>query len=81
MYGIVKEDVTQMTKLREVREALGFNQRELAEASHTPQAIVSALERGVLKPWPKVAQRMSQALGVPPDKLFPDDGARLVRKG
>jgi transcriptional regulator with XRE-family HTH domain len=47
-----------MTRLREARVAKGLNQREVSEASHTPQAIVSALERGVLKPWPKVANRL-----------------------
>jgi transcriptional regulator with XRE-family HTH domain len=59
---------------------MGLNQRELSEASHTPQAIVSALEREVLKPWPKVAQRLSDALGVPADKLFPEDRQRIAVK-
>ena len=69
-----------MTKLREAREAAGLNQREGSEASHTPQAIVSALERGVLKPWPKVAERLSKALGVPAEQLFPEDRDRIVEK-
>lgn len=69
-----------MTSLRDVRVAKGFNQREVSEASHTPQAIVSALERGVLKPWPKVAQRLSKALGVPAEQLFPEDRERIVEK-
>jgi len=69
-----------MTKLRDVRVAKGLNQREVSEASHTPQAIVSALERGVLKPWPKVAQRLSKALGVPAEQLFPEDRERIVEK-
>jgi transcriptional regulator with XRE-family HTH domain len=69
-----------MTKLRDVRLAKGLNQRELSEASHTPQAIVSALERGVLKPWPKVADRLSKALGVPAEQLFPEDKERIVEK-
>ena len=61
------------SKLREVRIVKGLNQRELSEASHTPQSIVSALERGTLKPWSKVAQRLSKALGFPVNELFPDD--------
>ena len=69
-----------MNKLREIRLAMGLNQRELSEASHTPQALVSALEREVLKPWPSVAQRLSQALGVPPEKLFPEDWGRIAAK-
>lgn len=72
-----------MNRLREVRLGKNLNQRELAEASHTPQAIVSALERGVLKPWPKVAERLSQALGVPAETLFPEgeDKERIAQKG
>ena len=69
-----------MTTLRDARVAKGLNQREVSEASHTPQAIVSALERGVLKPWPKVAQRLSKALGVPAEQLFPEDRERIVKK-
>jgi len=69
-----------MTRLRDVRVAKGLNQREVSEASHTPQAIVSALERGVLKPWPKVAERLSKALGVPAEQLFPEDRERIVEK-
>ena len=69
-----------MTRLRDVRVAKGLNQREVSEASHTPQAIVSALERGVLKPWPKVAERLSKALGVPAEQLFPEDRERLTAK-
>jgi len=50
-----------------------LNQRQLSELSHTPQALVSAIERGVLKPWPKVVTRFSEVLGIPADELFPDD--------
>ena len=62
-----------MNKLRQAREFKGINQRELSELAHTPQALVSAIERGVLKPWPKVVERLSKALRVPSKKLFPDD--------
>lgn len=66
--------------LRESRTLKGLNQRELSEKAHTPQATVSALERGVLKPWPKVAQRLSKALGVPAEHLFPEDRERVVAR-
>ena len=69
-----------MNRVREARVRAKLNQRELSEAAHTPQAIVSALEREVLKPWPKVAQRLSDALGVPAEQLFPEDGERVVSK-
>lgn len=62
-----------MTKLREYRLAKGLNQRQLSEASHTPQSLISALERSVLKPWPKVRRRLVRALGVPETELFPTE--------
>jgi transcriptional regulator with XRE-family HTH domain len=60
-------------KLREIREAKGFNQRELAEKAHSPQSTLSELERGARRPWPKVAKRLSKALDTPIEELFPDD--------
>lgn len=69
-----------MNKLRDIRNAKGWNQRELAEASHTPQAVVSALELERIKPWPNVAKRLSEALGVPAEKLFPEDKDRIASK-
>lgn len=60
-------------KIREAREAKGWNQRELAEATHTCQAIISELERETRKPWLKVAEKLSKALNVPIKELFPDD--------
>lgn len=62
-----------MNRLRHTREMRKLNQRQLSELSHTPQALVSAIERGVLKPWPKVVTRFSEVLGIPADELFPDD--------
>ena len=62
-----------MNNLREIRIIKRLNQRQLSELSHTPQSIVSSIERGVLKPWTKVAQRFSGVLGIPPNELFPDD--------
>lgn len=59
--------------IRHTRETKGWNQRELAEATHTCQAIVSELERGTRKPWLKVAEKLSQALGVSIEELFPED--------
>lgn len=67
-----------MNRLREVRLEKGLNQRQLSEASHTPQAIVSALEREVQKPWPKVAKRLSRALKLPAQELFPEDLDRIA---
>jgi len=66
-----------MTNLREVRLQKGINQRQLAEATHTCQSLISSLERGVIKPWPKVADRLSKALRTPVGELFPDDMASI----
>jgi transcriptional regulator with XRE-family HTH domain len=66
-----------LSELKEIRLAAGLNQRQLSEASHTPQALISAIERGVLKPWPKVAARLSKALNTRVESLFPEDAARL----
>lgn len=72
-----------MNKLRETRMGKNLNQRELAEACHVPQATVSALERGAIRPWPKVAKRLARALGTPAEVLFPEDEdrERIARKG
>ena len=67
-----------MNRVRQVREARGLKQRELSEQAHTCQALVSSIEREVLKPWPKVAERLSEALGVPVEELFPQDRDRLL---
>lgn len=67
-----------MNRIREKREAKGLNQRELSEASHTAQSLVSAIERGVLKPWPNVARRLSEALNIPIEELFPEDKDKLL---
>lgn len=68
-----------MNKLRQVREARGLNQRQLSELSHTPQSLVSAIERGALKPWLRVAERLSEALGIAIEELFPEDKDKLLR--
>lgn len=68
-----------MNRVRQIRVEKGLNQRELAEASHTPQSLISAIERGTLKPWPKVARRISEVLGTPVEDIFPKDKDELLR--
>ncbi|MBT4512823.1 MAG: helix-turn-helix transcriptional regulator [Chloroflexi bacterium] len=70
-----------MNRLREIRLQKGLNQRQLSEKAHTPQSIVSALERDVHRPWPNVANRISDALGVSIEEIFPEDVERLRRDG
>lgn len=61
------------TVLRKIRENQGLNQRELAEKSHMPQSLVSEIERGVRKPWPSAIKRISTALGMSSEALFPEE--------
>jgi transcriptional regulator with XRE-family HTH domain len=65
-------------RVRELRQERGWNQRELAEATHVCQTTVSELERDVRRPWPKVAQQLSLALGASVSQVFPEDAERLV---
>ena len=62
-----------MNRLKICRQVNGLNQRQLAELSHTPQSIVSELERSARRPWLKVAQRLAAALNTSVQALFPDD--------
>lgn len=64
-----------MNRVKEIRQAKGLNQRQLAELSHTPQSAVSNIELGRWKAWPEVMQRIAQALGVCVEELFPEDKA------
>ena len=69
-----------MNRVRVLREIKGLNQRELSELTHTPQSLISAIEREVMKPWFSVAKRLSSVLDTPITELFPDDGHRLASK-
>lgn len=69
-----------MNKLRKVRLTKGLNQRELAELSHTAQSLVSMIELGRIKPWFAVAKRLSSALNIPIQDLFPKYGIHLSKK-
>jgi ribosome-binding protein aMBF1 (putative translation factor) len=62
-----------MNRVRQARGVRGLNQRELSELAHTPQSLVSSIERERLRPWPKVAKRLSKVLGIPVRDLFPED--------
>lgn len=59
--------------LRKAREERGLNQRELAEKAHIAQSLVSHMETGRIKPWPKAARKLARVLKVRREELFPDD--------
>lgn len=57
-------------RLKEIREKQGLNQRQLAEKMHIAQSLISAVEVGRLKPWPKFRKRAARALDATEDELF-----------
>ena len=61
------------SNLKQIRQSKGLSQFELSIQSHTPQSLISMLEHDRMKPWPKVIERLSNALQVPPEQLF-DEG-------
>ena len=66
----------QKNNLRKIREKRNLNQRELAEACHTPQSLISDVERGQKATWPKLTARLCQVLNVTPKDIFPHLNAK-----
>ena len=62
-----------MNKLREIREAAGLSQVELARRARIASTNLSAIERGRLTAWPKVRKALARVLKVSEDELF-DNG-------
>jgi len=68
-------------KVKEEREKLGINQKQLAEASDISQATISRIESGQVKEMrPQSLKRLADALGVTVDYLVRDDRPLGVRK-
>ncbi len=70
-------------RLREVREATGLAQPELAALAGVGGATVYRVERGRSAPTPRVARRLAGALGLPVAavaELAPADGAPVVAR-
>jgi transcriptional regulator with XRE-family HTH domain len=71
-------------RLRKIRERNNLNQRQLAEACHTPQSLICAVEKGTKATWPKLTQRLCRILQVRPKEIFPylvdknEDTAEIV---
>ncbi|WP_043883840.1 helix-turn-helix domain-containing protein [Caldanaerobacter subterraneus] len=63
-----------MTKLEYLRRQKGMTQREFAEKLHISQSIISQVERGFRKPYPKFMKLVSKALKVPQSELFTENG-------
>jgi len=63
-----------MTNLvRYYRKRLGLSQGELGLMVHCAQPNISAVERGAKPCWPALKRRLTEALGVPENELFPGD--------
>jgi transcriptional regulator with XRE-family HTH domain len=58
-----------MKFLEEVRRARRWSQTVLAFHAQMTQSEVSKFERGLLRPRPLQAERLSRVLGVPPEPL------------
>ena len=62
-----------MNKVREIREAAGLSQVELACRAHIASTNLSAIERGKLVAWPKARKPLAKALKVPEAELFTEE--------
>lgn len=68
-----------MKTMKELREQKGYTQVELARMCKVQQATISDIERGVVKnPSVETAQRISKALGVNTEYLFPIKDANVA---
>jgi len=60
-----------MNRVRDIRKARGWTQRELAEASGLPRPHIGAIERGHMRPRIDTARKVADALDVTLDALWP----------
>ena len=57
--------------VRTEREKQGISQRELAERIHMAAPLLSDIERGVRRVWPRAAGKLATALHTDISNLFP----------
>ena len=57
--------------LKRLRERKKLNQRQLAEAVHTSQSLISDVERGQKATWPKLTEKLCVVLEKEPRDIFP----------
>jgi transcriptional regulator with XRE-family HTH domain len=53
------------TKIRKLREARGWTQRDLSTRTGIHAPTISQIENGIVQLWPGYAKRIAKALGVP----------------
>lgn len=61
-----------MNRLRQMREARGWSQLELARRARVAPQDISALETGKKYPFPGWRRRLAEALGVSEEEVFPE---------
>lgn len=64
-----------MTILQIAREEAGLSGFELARRANVNKSLISQIEKGFRKPYPKFRARVSEALGLSEDVLFNSDGS------
>jgi len=64
-------------RLRELREAKGLSQDDLARLSGVARATIQSAELGRRKPRPSTRRRLAQALGVRPEDILFEQASGL----
>lgn len=79
VYRVHKDkEVDCMNRVKEVREARGLTQTELARRTHIHPSNLSAVERGRLLVWPKAKRALARVLKCNQAELFPSKGEERV---
>lgn len=61
--------------LRETRLKKGLSQLDLAKLTNIAPTDISRIENGWLKPYPGWRRKLTEALDVPEDELFPKEAS------
>jgi putative transcriptional regulator len=64
-------------RLRELREKAGFTQQSLGDAVCCSNQMISAIEKGAAAPSEELLSKISKALGVGADEIFPAEAQGL----
>lgn len=70
IYYIVKEEVINMTRLKEIREEKGISQRELAKRINISAPRYNQYENNKRNLPPKIALLLAKELGVTLDDIY-----------
>jgi transcriptional regulator with XRE-family HTH domain len=62
-----------MNQIRQIREAQGISQKELARRANICQSLLCNLEKERLMPWPAAIKKIAKVLKVKPDELIQEN--------